>query len=328
MPGTIKNTKDVKTAIETLRHAADMLEAAANGNCSLTDVGKSISLTPQQVNQNLRKQFLPYVKARILEIKDLYPMLDACKTPGDRLMLAILNEDEFDMTPRTDREIVMPPEYNKALLWDIAMDTLTAREYTVISDLYANPNNAADVARKFNVTREHICQIRRKAIHKLRRPHVLKQLFPAMNAWTVSAMEIIEKNARAAVESMDDILNKSDMSEIMLQMARQYMSTRQIDKDTMNAFLRAAHWDDAAHKPVYIKDTDMSARTYNALHRACIDTLDEIAQMHIEDIKKIRNLGELSRDELGVLILKHLGIYRPDLMKPGRIRTESNGEEI
>lgn len=60
-----------------------------------------------------------------------------------------------------------------------------------------------------------------------------------------------------------------------------------------------------------IEDLNLSIRTYNCVKRAGIETLDELVVKTKADIKKIRNLGKKSFDEL-VFKLKVLGYELPD----------------
>ena len=47
-----------------------------------------------------------------------------------------------------------------------------------------------------------------------------------------------------------------------------------------------------------IEELDFSVRTYNCLRRAGITTVSQLKQMTIEDLKKVRNLGSKSIDEI------------------------------
>lgn len=60
-----------------------------------------------------------------------------------------------------------------------------------------------------------------------------------------------------------------------------------------------------------IEDLDLSVRTYNCVKRAGITTVGELIVKTKADIKKIRNLGKKSFDEL-IFKLKMLGYELPD----------------
>ena len=47
-----------------------------------------------------------------------------------------------------------------------------------------------------------------------------------------------------------------------------------------------------------IEELDFSVRTYNCLRRAGITTVSQLKQMTIDDLKKVRNLGSKSLDEI------------------------------
>ena len=51
-----------------------------------------------------------------------------------------------------------------------------------------------------------------------------------------------------------------------------------------------------------IEDIDMKARTYNCIKRAGIDTIEQLLERNINDIKYIRNLGQEEYEEvLGII---------------------------
>ena len=327
MPGTIKNTDDIRASIQNLRNTADMLQAVLDGESKFTEMAQQTGTTPQKINQNLRKHFTPYIKARVLSIENLCEMLEACRTPGDRFLLAIFGEDEYDPRDRPENQITLLPDYDDDALWDTAHEAMTSREYEIVTYLYsAGPENktpVADIAKRFSVTRERIYQLRRKAIRKMRRPQVLRKIFPAMTAIAIDTMDVTKRNTKAAMETYAQTLRESKTAEIIGQLTEQYMANGHGEPGTIQEFLKVLGWtpeEDVG--PVKIQDTDMTARTYHALHRAGITTLDQIAAMHVEDIKRIRNLGANSMDELGRLLLKHLNINRPELMKPKETRTK------
>ena len=47
-----------------------------------------------------------------------------------------------------------------------------------------------------------------------------------------------------------------------------------------------------------IEELDFSVRTYNCLRRAGITTVSQLKQMTIDDLKKVKNLGSKSLDEI------------------------------
>ena len=320
MAGTIKNKDDIEKSVARLRHAADMLQAVLDGESTLQAAADKISLTPQEMNRNLRKEFAPYIRAAMPSTDAMCEMLDLCKTPGDRFLLAILGEDEFDLKPRPKDTLVLPPEYDEEILWDTAHAVLTSREYRIISELYAkgpdDQNKVREVAQALCVTRERVYQLRRKAIRKMRRPAVLNRLFPTMTAWATDVTGILEHNVRTELAKCAAAMDESAAGRAIAALAGHYAETGGLGPETISEFMSAIGWKaEPKRGPVAISSIDMSVRTFHALHRAGIDTLDQVAEMPIGDIKAIRNLGRLSRGELGALLLRHLGIYRHDLME-------------
>ena len=320
MAGTIKNTNDIQTAIDTLRNTADMLQAVMDGKSTLSVTGQNTGLTPQEVNRNLRKQFAPYIKAKILTIENLCELLEDCQTPGDRFLLAIFGYDQFDVESKRPDTVICLPDYDEDVLWDTAHDHLTSREYALVSKLYGaatgEPIGTMAVANELCVTRERIAQLRRKALRKMRRPIVLKKIFPAMSPIAIDTLDIMMNNIKAGFKDYEAVMTQSRIANAIRAMSVEYSENHDIDPYTVKEFLRSINWkgDGEDLTVIKIQDTDMSARTYHALYRANITSLNQLAAMPIEDIKAIRNLGTRSRHELADILVKHLGITREDLL--------------
>jgi DNA-directed RNA polymerase subunit alpha len=56
-----------------------------------------------------------------------------------------------------------------------------------------------------------------------------------------------------------------------------------------------------------IEDLDLSVRAFNCLKRANINTVGQLIQMTVEDMMKVRNLGQKSLEEIN-LKLSQLGL--------------------
>ena len=322
MSGTIKNAAQIEKAKDTLREVADLLQAALDGKMTLSAASKATGLTPQRMNQNLNLGFRPYIKSTLLTVDDLCETLDACRTPGDLLLMGIFEYDRFDGSARPKDSIVILPEYDEDLLWDLAREALTPVEFRILSCLTGEatgvPMSSHAIAQELCVTRERIAQKRRKAFRKLRRPNVIRKLFPAVTVDAQDYLKYVETNMQHAVSEYGNLMAQSAVDGLIRNMMSQHMNTGSVEPETVKAFLRAIEWDPEPRTPgraeIRIEDCDMSARTYNCLHRARIDTLNQVAEMTLPEIKRVRNLGEKSRQELGALLLKHLGVTRLDLL--------------
>lgn len=76
-----------------------------------------------------------------------------------------------------------------------------------------------------------------------------------------------------------------------------------------------------------IEGLDFSVRTYNCLRRAGITTIDQLKQMIIVDLKKIKNLGTKSINEIMQKKLNYLAPTIVSLMMSGfRQNSELNKE--
>lgn len=278
MPGNIQNHDDIKQSIAALRETADMLQLVLDGGATLTNVAERINRTPQRVNTMLRKHFQPYIRSRILTIENLATRLNQIKTPADRLVELIFEtEDESNKN-----KLIILPEYDEDLVWDIAYETLSQREYDIISGMCGTTGEIkqmTQIAEEQHVTRMRIMQLKNKAIRKLRKYNVIHKMFPALTCYALDITKVVEENLNHAVAVWHTV------------------QTTEIP-------------DEPKSTGISIESIAMTSRTYHALHRHGIETLDQLVPMPAREIMAIRNLGAKSMVEINDLLETHFGIRK------------------
>ena len=66
-----------------------------------------------------------------------------------------------------------------------------------------------------------------------------------------------------------------------------------VDEDDIDCEDYEYYYDDDS-----IEELDFNVRTYNCLRRAGITTVSQLKQMTVKDLKKVKNLGSKSLDEI------------------------------
>lgn len=156
-----------------------------------------------------------------------------------------------------------------------ACENLTEREKFVIEQLYKEQKTLEETGKEINVSRERIRQISAKALRKLKYREKYFELGEDANpevALQRKINEYIEENKAS------------------------------LDYETAKAFIEEYEPkyknSDYFKKKIPIEELNFSVRTYNCLKRRCINTLDEIIELTMNDLMKIRNLGRISLKEI------------------------------
>ena len=66
---------------------------------------------------------------------------------------------------------------------------------------------------------------------------------------------------------------------------------------------------------VPIEDAELSLKTHNCLRGAKIKYLNELIDMPLEKMRRIRNLGSTGIDQVGRQLIQWFGVERPELLK-------------
>lgn len=156
--------------------------------------------------------------------------------------------------------------------------TLTEREHGVLSLRYEHCMILDDVGKYFNVTRERIRQIERKAMRKLWNPYRRKNYI------------LLEYSEVEKAETEKHVVIMQNM--ILEDRLKAYESLEDISEEKEKA-PETITLDD-----ISIAELDLSVRSYNCLVRRGYKTIGSLRDVSREELMNIRNLGRKSYLEI------------------------------
>jgi DNA-binding CsgD family transcriptional regulator len=159
-----------------------------------------------------------------------------------------------------------------------ALETLTERERAVVANRYVERLTYEETAKLYNITRERIRQIEAKALRKLRHP-TKRVLYTA-----------IPRSELTALWSKYDKLARG-----YERLKEAYAVVRQKEPDETEI---SAVLDGKTLLSTKLEELDFSVRAFNCLRRAGKNTLGEIADMTMDELLRVRNLGRKSAQEV------------------------------
>lgn len=162
--------------------------------------------------------------------------------------------------------------FSPKLIKEVLVNNLSERENKVLELMYGYDYTLEECGKEFGVTRERIRQIQARAIRKLRNPKYLKEMRVVPFAEYIQNIGTLQE-AKDQIEQLTAKLNEIRGTEL---------STEEITiEDTP------------------IEKLDLSARSYNGLKRARINTIGDIIKvMQGNKLKYVRNLGNHSIAEI------------------------------
>lgn len=171
---------------------------------------------------------------------------------------------------------------------DYAVETLPEKEKEVVLLRYKEGLSLKAIGDRKGLTRERIRQMQVKALQFLRHPSRIDYF--KLGKKSVEQKKEEERIARKELE-------KKLMEEI---------KEREIyDRNKVKLlYARAAYID--------IRDLDLSARSYNCLARAGVETLADLLRKSLRGLREIRNLGAKSCKEIHDKVKDRIGIELPD----------------
>lgn len=181
---------------------------------------------------------------------------------------------------------------------------LNDREKTVILLRYKEQKTLAEIGREFGITRERIRQIESRALRKLK--YLLRSkssvLFFDYDDYAQMQQQIQNKREQLSntIENLTDLLSQvkwliDNKEEVTVAEAERILLQHEETKN------------DLVGKYTEIVDLDLSVRSINCLRRAGFKTVEELANLTVEKLMKIRNLGRKSLKEI-LEKLEELGI--------------------
>ena len=321
MPNVTHNVVRLETARDQLIHAAELLQSVIDGQVSQSKAGSELDMTPQDMNRNLQMQFQPYIKKNINQIDkmDLCQALERFRTPADRFMLEIFE----DMLSQDPDVIDVLPEYDEAKFWEIAGDVLNAVQLDVMEMLTGRktgePMPVKTVASELDVSEVYIRGVRKRAVFKMRRTNVIERIIPDKAFHLIELSQQIMQETARIVNDYQSAKTAYETAHPMELATQAFLEDRIPDENIRNrlGLILTSDVETAAKMiPVIIpiQNAGLSERAKNCLRRANVDTLNQLAEMSLLDIKKIRNAGKKTREEFYHAMKKKLGIDRPELL--------------
>ena len=159
---------------------------------------------------------------------------------------------------------------------------LTPREETILEQREKGLT-LEQVAKNFNVTRERIREIEKRAHRKIIAR--LRRRFAKINAEIVVDLSDEERLPQMEKDLIVQLRNKIPFLKKLLTYIE---SLEQLVPEHVND----------SYLDQKIEVLDLSVRSYNALRRANISTLRELSQQPVYELMKIRNLGRKSLKEI------------------------------
>lgn len=182
-----------------------------------------------------------------------------------------------DLVDEKDLECI----YSLSTINDALGKYLTDRERRVLEMKYRDQLTLEEIGERFNVTRERVRQVLAKAERKIRHPQVLL------------AIRVVPlKDYVDLVKERDELLTK-------IAILTDHMEAEKGKE--------AADIEREINLGKDIAELDLTVRAYNCLRRHGVKTIEDLAEMTIDDLYHVRNLGSKSRTEV-IEKLKGIGI--------------------
>ncbi len=180
-----------------------------------------------------------------------------------------------------------------------ALGTLTEREEAIVRQRYQEGLTLEETAQRNGVTRERIRQIEAKAFRKMRHPSRSRRM--------------LVSNLLALIERLDNEL--SAKKEECRELARTAALLAEDKKPPDDKYISRA--------VLMTKDImmlDLSVRSYNCLHRAGINTVEDLLRLDEDELLKVRNLGRKSAEEI-IGVVRRFGFpeWLVDKSEEGRV---------
>jgi hypothetical protein len=176
---------------------------------------------------------------------------------------------------------------------------LTSREQTVLLARFKEKRTLEEIGKEFDITRERVRQIERKAICKLNK--VRKIFYTDFDEYLAFEKEHISKTEqlKQTIVELDKLIDKANYlihnDDTTIREIKEFLDLTYEQRQEVLLKLSG------------IEDLDLSIRSYNCLRRAGIETIEELTRKTIEELMKIRNLGRKSLKEIRKK-LEELGI--------------------
>lgn len=199
--------------------------------------------------------------------------------------------------PRTPDSISkMPPDVR--ITMEKAVCSLTEREEKVIRLFYEDNYTKEEIAYEIGRSVERVRQIKAKAMRKLKHP--------SRNGYMVFGDEYYCNRRKAYEDVYENYVVEARKHEINKLDCIIMNKQKILNLDSVNSSKVPFRGDDE------ITELNLSIRSFNCLWRAGIHTINDLQNITVEELMKVRNLGKKSFDEI-ISIIEKFGLH---LAKP------------
>lgn len=284
MAARIKRKEQLKELQKQLLELNNEIQKAIDGESSMGDLAEYFGLTPQRLNTEINN--------------GLYPLLRKVKILNNEDIEQLLKDSGspseklmYDILKMEKDKVLILDIAEEEIILDIIAEALTEKETVVIGLRYGfngeETKSLKYIADLFGMRSESIRQIEEKALNKLRNPKYFRRFLPnnSLNMETMEEQEPIKGLKEDIEEKGTSTLNMQNFDIIEL---------------------------------------GLSTRTYNALRRVGVETLEQLSRFTVYDLMHIHNLGKKSIDE----IIQQLQLYGIELDNGNNINVISGIKEF
>ena len=181
---------------------------------------------------------------------------------------------------------------------EIAMQSLTAREREVIEKYFCELQTLTECAKTYNSTHQYPQECKKTALEKLKHPTRLALIAYGPDA--VKYYEQLQVEMKTIQDQIDLLQNELHRLEDSINPKYKKRAGRKINLD------KKKEW-----ATIPIDELEIPVRARSRLNRSEIYTLYDLSQYTRKDLRKIRQLGEISISEIVKEAAKY-GLYIMD----------------
>lgn len=179
----------------------------------------------------------------------------------------------------------VPPDINGTV--EYVIETLPIeRERDILHAYYRDGDSYRTIAAVYGVTQERIRQVVAKAVKKLSAQSRIQWLIDGVQG-RVQAAADRARTRQTTAELRSAICSIEKIAEYLSE-----MTGKPELADTIVEYARDLRMD------APIEELGLTVRSYNALRRRGVDTVERLTEMSIADITKMRNIGARSAKEI------------------------------
>jgi hypothetical protein len=169
---TEKRKEELKLMQNQLNELSDIIQKIIDEKSSLADLARKYNSTTQRINDCMNDGLeILLRKTKVLTDSDINIILENIKSPIENLVCKMLGTEELIILDIAEEDKVL----------ELIEEVLSEKENDIIKKRFGigcQAKTLREVSEIYNVTKERIMQIERKALRKLHNPIVLRKLLP------------------------------------------------------------------------------------------------------------------------------------------------------